>query len=398
MLPKLFLRRHEDKRLKDGHQWIFSNEIDGINGVAENGDLIDVHESTEEYFGTGYYNKNSLIAVRLLSKSKFDDLYSLFKEKILNAYKLRQTFYPDLDSFRMVFSESDYLPGLIIDKYNNTFVMQVYSYGMQKNIDLIVRILKEDFNAENIFTKHDLYFRKLEGLPEEDEIYLGKMKKEIITDGSIKYTIDFDKGQKTGFYFDQRDNRFFIEKIVKDKSVLDAFCNSGGFGLHAAKAGASKVLFVDSSETEIDNAKKNFKTNRLKSEAEYLTEDVFDCLYRLVGEQKKYDVVMLDPPAFAKSKKTVAIASKGYEKINKRALQLLEDGFLVTSSCSHFISRDDFFQIIINAARKSRRNIQLVYYNGASADHPELPAMPETTYLKFAVFRVKEEKGITEAV
>jgi 23S rRNA (cytosine1962-C5)-methyltransferase len=398
MLSKLYLRRHEDKRLKDGHQWIFSNEIDGINGTVENGDLIDVFESSEEYFGTGFYNKNSLIAVRMLSKSKIDDLYLLLKEKIQDAYKLRKIFYPDLESFRLVFSESDYLPGLIIDKYNRTFVLQVYSYGMQKNIEHIVRILKEDFNAENIFTKHDYYFRKLEGLPEEDEVYFGKMKKEIITDGSIKYTIDFDNGQKTGFYFDQRDNRYFIENIVKGKNVLDGFCNSGGFGLHAAKAGASKVLFIDSSETEIENAKKNFKTNRLKCEAEYFTEDVFDCLFRLVGEQKKYDVVMLDPPAFAKSKKTVAIASKGYEKINKRALQLIEDGFLVTSSCSHHISKEDFFQIIVNAARKSRRKLQLVYFNGASSDHPELLAMPETTYLKFAVFKVKEEKGLVEEV
>jgi 23S rRNA (cytosine1962-C5)-methyltransferase len=398
MLPKLFLKRHEDRRIKDGHQWIFSNEIDGINGTAENGDLVDVYDSIENFLGTGFYNKNSLIAVRMLSDIRFDDIYLLLREKIQNAYTLRKTFYPDLEAFRMVFSESDFLPGLIIDKYNNTFVLQIYSFGMQKNIEQIVKILKEDFSAENIFTKQEMYFRKLEGLAEEDEIFLGKMKKELITDGSIKYNIDFEKGQKTGFYFDQRDNRFEIEKIIKGKRVVDAFSNSGGFGLHAAKAGAASVLFVDSSETEIENAKKNFKTNRLKTEAEYLVEDVFDCLYRLVGEQKKYDVVMIDPPAFAKSKKTVAIAMKGYEKINKRALQLIDDGFLVTSSCSHHIGKDEFFQIIINAARKSRRKIQLVYYNGASADHPELPAMPETTYLKFAVFKVTEGKGMEEAV
>jgi len=398
MLPKLFLKRHEDRRIKDGHQWIFSNEIDGINGIAENGDLVDVFDAIENYLGTGFYNKNSLIAVRMLSHIQFDDLYTLFREKIQNAYKLRKTFYPDLESFRLVFSESDYLPGLIIDKYNTTFVLQIYSYGMQKNVEHIVRILKEDFGAENIFTKNENYFRKLEGLPEDDEIFLGEMKKEVITDGSIKYSINFEKGQKTGFYFDQRDNRFFIEKIVKGKSVIDAFCNSGGFGMHAAKAGAAKVLFVDSSETEIENAKKNFKTNRLKAEAEYLVEDVFDCLYRLVGEQKKFDVVMIDPPAFAKSKKTVAIARKGYEKLNKRALQLIEDGYLVTSSCSHHIFKDEFFQIIIDAARKAKRKIQLVYFNGASVDHPELPAMPETTYLKFAIFKVIEQKGLVEEV
>jgi 23S rRNA (cytosine1962-C5)-methyltransferase len=262
---------------------------------------------------------------------------------------------------------------------------------MQKHIDHIIKILEDDYSAENIFTKHDVYFRKLEGLPEEDEIYLGEMKPEIISDGSLRYLIDFEKGQKTGFYFDQQDNRYFVEKLANGKNIIDAFSNSGGFGMHAAKAGAASVTFVDSSPLELENVQKNLELNNLNISAEYITEDVFDCFYRLVGESKKYDVVIVDPPAFAKSKKTVAIASKGYQKLNKRALQLVsENGFLVTSSCSQHINKEEFIQIIIDAARKARKKIQLVHYSGAAFDHPELPAMPETTYLKFLVFKVME--------
>ena len=389
MHAKLILKRREDKRLRSGHLWIFSNEVDGINGTAENGDLIDVYDSSESIVGSGFYNKNSLIAVRMLSSCIVEELFPLFKEKIQKAYALRKTFYPELNSFRMVFSESDYMPGLIIDKYNKTFVLQVYSFGMQKNISIIVKILQEEFGAESIFTKHEPYFRMLEGLPEEDEIYSGEIKSEIISDGSLNFNINFETGQKTGFFFDQRDNRFFVEKIVKDKSVLDAFCNSGGFGMHASKAGAASVAFVDSSSTEIENTKRNIELNNLQAGFSYFEEDVFDFLNKEIAAQKKYDVVMIDPPAFAKSKKQIAIASKGYEKLNKRALQIVaKNGFLVTSSCSHFINRSAFIEIIADASRKANVNIQLVYFAGAALDHPQLPAMPETSYLKFAVFRV----------
>jgi len=389
MHAKLILKRREDIRLRSGHLWIFSNEVDGINGTPENGDLIDVFDSSETNIGTGFYNKNSLIAVRMLSYNYIEDLYPLFKEKMLRAYELRKAFYPNHDSFRLVFSESDYMPGLIIDKYNKTFVLQVYSYGMQRNISLIVKVLQEEFGAENIFTKNEPYFRKLEGLPEEDEVYLGDRKSEIISDGSLIYSVNFETGQKTGFYFDQRDNRFFIEQIVKGKSVVDAFCNSGGFGMHAAKAGAASVTFVDSSSVEIENVQKNIELNKLIGNFDFQAEDVFQFMNKEIEEQKKYDVVIVDPPAFAKNKKQIAIASKGYEKLNKRALQIVaKSGYLITSSCSHFISKADFMDILIDASRKANVNMQMVYFSGASLDHPQLPAMPETAYLKFGVFRV----------
>jgi 23S rRNA (cytosine1962-C5)-methyltransferase len=389
-LAKLFLRRNEERRIKSGHLWVFSNEVLEIDGDVSNGDIVEIFDFKENYLGSGFYNKSSLISVRLLGKDYKGDYPGYVSSAIKRAYDLRKQFYPYSESFRLVFSESDFLPGLIIDKYNNTFVIQVYSFGVQKNIDAVVDVLKKQFNAGNIFSRNESYFRKLEGLPEEDEIYFGSMGEEIIDDGDIKYKIDFSNSQKTGFYFDQSDNRKFIGRIVGGKSVLDAFCFSGGFGLHAAKAGASSVAFVDSSKTEIENAKYNLELNGLETLAEFIESDVFDYLEECNSLNKKFDVVMLDPPAFAKSKKNIPAAIKGYTKLNKLALNAVnEGGFLVTSSCSYHIKQNDFIEAVSSAAAKAGRTIQLIHVAGASLDHPRLPAMEETSYLKFAVFKVR---------
>ena len=388
-MKKITLKRNEDRRIRNGHLWVFSNEIDKIENGIGNGDLVLLLDSKETLIGTGFYNKNSLIAVRILSTNKIEDLKENFRKKLLNAHKLRKELYPASNSFRLSFSESDYLPGLIIDKYNNTFVLQIYSYGMDKNITLITDILKEEFHAENIFSKNEDYFRTLEGLPTEDKIFLGEIKNELINDGAVNYQINFEKGHKTGFYFDQRDNRFFIERLTNGKTVLDAFCNSGGFGLHAAKAGASKVTLVDSSAHEIESAKENFKLNNLTAEAEFIEEDLFNYLEKSAASGVKFDVAIVDPPAFAKSRKNIPTAKKGYERLNKLALQCITPGgYLVTSSCSYHITRDDFISAVNNASVKAGRPAQLIYFNSASMDHPKLPAMPETSYLKFGVFRI----------
>src|ERR1035437_9597117 len=390
-MKKITLKRNEDRRIRNGHLWVFSNEIDKIEEGIGNGDLVLLFDSKEGLIGTGFYNKNSLIAVRILSAGKIEDLKEDFRKKILNAYKLRKELYPSENSFRLSFSESDYLPGLIIDKYNNTYVLQVYSFGMEKNISLITEILKEEFNAENIFSKNEDYFRTLEGLPTEDKVYLGEIKNELISDGAVNYLINFEKGHKTGFYFDQRDNRFFIERLVNGKTVLDAFCNSGGFGLHASKAGASKVTFVDSSAHEIESAKENFKLNNFSTEKGFIEEDIFNYLEKTAASGVKFDVVMVDPPAFAKSRKNIPTAKKGYERSNKLALQCITNGgYLVTSSCSYHITRDDFIVAVNNASVKTASPFQLICFNSASMDHPKLPAMSETSYLKFGIFRVNK--------
>src|ERR1035437_3793182 len=390
-MKKITLKRNEDRRIRNGHLWVFSNEIDKIEEGIGNGDLVLLFDSKEGLIGTGFYNKNSLIAVRILSAGKIEDLKEDFRKKILNAYKLRKELYPSENSFRLSFSESDYLPGLIIDKYNNTYVLQVYSFGMEKNISLITEILKEEFNAENIFSKNEDYFRTLEGLPTEDKVYLGEIKNELISDGAVNYRINFEKGHKTGFYFDQRDNRFFIERLVNGKTIFDAFFNFSGFGLHAAKAGAAKVTFVDSSAHEIESAKENFKLNNFIAETEFIEEDVFNYLEKSSASGVKFDVVIVDPPAFAKSRKNIPTAKKGYERLNKLALQCVSNGgYLVTSSCSYHITRDDFISAVNSASVKAASPVQLIYFNSASMDHAKLPAMPETSYLKFGVFRVNK--------
>ncbi|MCC7158973.1 MAG: class I SAM-dependent rRNA methyltransferase, partial [Ignavibacteria bacterium] len=351
--------------------------------------IVNVCEHSGTSLGNGFYNKSSLIAVRLFEKSFDNDFAAYCKNMISNAFNLRKDLYPNRSSYRLIFSESDFMPGLIIDKYNDTYVIQVYCYGMEKNIDNVVSVLINDLGAKNIFTSNESYFRKLEGLAEEDKLYAGKIGREHINDGSIEYKINFSESQKTGFYFDQSDNRDFTEKIVNGKTVLDAFCNSGGFGLHAAKAGASWITFVDSSTTEADNAAKNFELNELTTESEFLVSDIFVFFQRCIDASRTFDVVMIDPPAFAKSRKSIPTALKGYIKLNKMALSLVaKNGFLVTSSCSYHISAEDFLSSVTSAAQKASRQIQLLHFGGASLDHPRLPAMPETTYLKFAVFRV----------
>jgi 23S rRNA (cytosine1962-C5)-methyltransferase len=389
MNSKLFLKKHEEKRIKLGHLWIFSNEIESISGEADNGDMVDVHDSRGNFMGTGFINKNSLISVRMLSKDEIPDFYEFAKDKITHSYNLRKNIYHNREAFRLLFSESDFMPGLIIDKYNSTYVLQIYSFGMEKNINTIVDVLKNEFDAKNVFTKNEPHFRRLEGLPETDEIYFGERNSEIISDGTVQYRIEFSKTQKTGFYFDQGDNRYKIEDFVKDRHVVDAFCNSGGFGLHACKAGAASVTFIDSSTVEIENAKMNYDMNLFTTKAEFLNSEVLAFIISCLNDNKKYDVIMLDPPPFAKSKKNVPAARKGYEKINKLALRIIaDDGFLVTSSCSFHLTREDFLQSIYRGAAKAEKKLQLLYFNGAAMDHPQIPAMPETSYLKFAIFKV----------
>jgi len=388
-LTKVLLKKNEERRIKQGHLWIFSNEIAKVEGEISNGGLVYVFDSKNNFIGSGFYNGNSLIAVRIISNEESVDLEKLFRHRLNTAYEFRNRIYPDRKSFRLVFSESDFLPGLIIDKYNDSFVLQVYSVGMEKNIELITRILYEDFSAKNIFTKGDEYFRKIEGLPEENKIYHGKMNEEIISDGKVKYKINFATGHKTGFYFDQCDNREFFGKFCENKSVLDCFCNSGGFGLHAAYNKAKEIVFVDSSSEEIKNAQENFSFNGFKGETEFIQSDVFDYLEKCNSQKKTFDIINLDPPAFAKNKKTLATAIKGYEKLNRFALSLLkDDGLLFTSSCSHHLKEEMFLDAINTAALKTGKKIQLFHFNNASLDHPFLPAMEETVYLKFAAVRV----------
>ncbi len=387
---RVILRNKEEGRILKGHQWIFSNEIASIEGDVQNGDFTAVYSHHNNLLGCGFYNKNSLIAVRLFTTEADFDIHALFSEKLKNAYSLRKTLFPERNSFRFVFSESDFLPGLIIDKYNDTYVLQINSAGMEAHKGTIVAILQQEYKAKNIFTMHDEYFRRMEGLAADNEILLGEKGSEIISDGKIKFKIDFNATQKTGFFFDQVANREYIEQLSFGKTVLDAYCNSGGFGLHALHAGASHVTFVDSSSSEIGNVSENLSQNGITEQNRFtmVCQDVFDFLEQCSVEKKAFDVVMIDPPAFAKNKKSVKTALKGYEKLYRLALHVLRPGgFLVSTSCSHHVTKDDFLQTAALAAHRLGTPIQLLYSTSASPDHPVLLSMPETEYLKFVVYR-----------
>lgn len=385
--PGIILRHGEDRRIKSGHQWVFSNEIHKVEGDPGPGDIVQVFNDSGHSLGYGFYNQKSLISVRLFDDSFKGNTEDYVRSKILSAYQLRKSCYPNRDSFRLVFSESDQLPGLIIDKYNLTFVLQINSAGMEKNIDLINSVLINDFDAQNIFTRNEKYFRELEHLPVSDTIYHGTEATEIITDGTIRYEVDFSNSQKTGFYFDQCDNRAFLRKFCGGKKVLDAFCNQGGFGLNAVYGLAEEVVFVDSSKAELQKAQKNFKLNGFQAEHAFIESDVFDFLEACAQRGETYDVIVIDPPAFAKNKKSKYTALKGYEKLNRMALSILrKPGILATSSCSYHITREEFFEVVGLAGMKAKKNLRLIYFNRASLDHPSLPLMPETSYLKFAVY------------
>lgn len=389
-MGKIILKKNEERRLLSGHLWVFSNEISKIETDIPNGEIVDVFSYNNKYLGSGFYNRNSLIAVRLFTREKSQNHNDILIKNLENAFNLRKNLYPNRKSYRLVFSESDFLPGLIIDRYNYTFVLQVNSLGMEKNLSPIVDYLIDNLKAKNIFTKHDFYFRELEGLDKNNVIYYGNDHlTEVISDSVVYYKIDFQKSQKTGFFFDQVDNRIYTSKFCKDAEVLDVFANNGGFGLNALYQGAKFVTFVDYSATEINNIKENLVLNNFYKNFELVNQDAFEYLESLVAKGKKFDVVIVDPPAFTKNKKNLKNAMIGYEKLNNLAIKCVRDnGILVSASCSHHLTKDDFIRIINKAAIKNKRTIKQIYYNTAGPDHPINPAMEETQYLKFGIFNL----------
>jgi len=291
----------------------------------------------------------------------------------------------------MVYSESDILPGLIIDRFDNVFSIQINSIGMEKLLPLITEILIENFSPECIIEKNESPLRTLEGLELKTSILYGEYKsKELIIDG-IKYNIDLLSGQKSGFFLDQRINRLNIRKYVKGLKVLDCFCNQGGFALNAAIAGAKEVIGIDISKTAIEKCKINSAINGFEKICRFEVADVFDYLQRLIDENNYFDVVIIDPPSFTKSKKNIPTAKQAYKKVNYLGLQLIKnEGYLITSSCSHHIDENTFLNIIDESAIKAKSHIKLLEFHSASPDHPILLNMPETKYLKFAILYVKK--------
>lgn len=388
-LADIYLKKNEERRIEAGHLWVFSNEVLKTDGEAVNGDLCQVYSSSGKFLGTGVWNRNSLICVRILSREKIEDIREFLRERILSAAGLRSRIYTGRSAYRLLFGESDGLPGLVADRYNDSYILQIHSAGMEALKDVITGVLRDELQAKHILTRHDMYFRKLEGLSEEDEILLGTPEKEVITIEGVKYQIDFRDSQKTGFFLDQAANRIYASRFTGGGSVLDLFCNSGGFGLHALKAGAREAVFSDISETALAAVRRNYELNGFSAGAEYIPGDAFIVLKELHQNGRGFDLVVTDPPAFVKSRKRIQEGVKGYLTINALALKLVKKGgFYATASCSHHITREVFLETIHKAALKAGRELKLLHFAGAGEDHPVLPAMPETEYLKFGVFAV----------
>ncbi|MBI4417167.1 MAG: class I SAM-dependent rRNA methyltransferase [Ignavibacteriales bacterium] len=388
MNKRIILRKNEEGRLLTGHQWVFSNELKAVEGNPEAGDVVSLHRHDGKFLGIGLYHPHSLICFRLLSREEEEVSFAFFERRLSRALELRRRLYPTSETFRLVHGEGDFLPGLIIDKYNEFLSIQTLSFGMDRRLTLICDALESLLHPKAIVERNESPLRTLEQLPLKKGVLRGTPDQTIISEHGVKFKIDLLTGQKTGIFLDQRENRKAVRRYVKGAMVLDCFCNEGGFSLNAIEGGAETVEGYDSSETAVAKAGVNATINHM-DKVSFGVADIFDLLKAYSSGDKRYDVVILDPPSFARSKKTIATALKGYKEINGNALKIIKSGgFLVTASCSHHVSEEAFFQTIETAARSTGRTIQLLDSAGAGPDHPVVPAMPETRYLKFGIFAV----------
>ncbi len=386
-IPVINLKPKEDKRILSGHLWVFSNEIAGIDGKPDVGDVVEVKSKSGGHLGFGFYNPKTLIAVRIFSKEFIEPDKNFFINRLQTAVCLRQQLF-DVPFYRLTNGESDFLPGLIIDRFDKLFSAQILSAAMEKRKNFIYDSIMELFSPTAIYERNESVTRELEGLSQTKAIVYGDEQLVDYDESGVFFRISPFRGQKTGFYFDQRLNRIFSRRFTEHDRVLDLFSNEGGFSLNMAHAGAEEVIAVDSSELAIKNLTTNSNLNQLKN-VRGETADVYDFLDKATLQGEKFDVIVCDPPSFTKNRKSVTTAKAGYRRLHESLLKLLKPkGILLTASCSHHIFRATFEEIILTAAIKSGRTLQLLHRAGASPDHPVLPAMPETEYLKFNAYKV----------
>ena len=399
--PILTVTKKAEAALKKGHPWVYDAEIMQTFGETENGCLVDVVSTKGSYLGTGFLSTNSKIRVRVLSSNANESFSPAFWERRLKyAIDYRKTVMgDDFSCCRLVFGEADGLPGLTVDRFSDIIVTQVLSYGMDKIKDMIytslIKILRDGGEEINgLFERNDVAIRELEGLEQYKGWYEAIPHPEStvteICENGIKYLVDVENGQKTGFFLDQKYNRLAVSKIAKGKKVLDCFTHTGSFALNAAMGGAEHVTAVDVSKTAVEMAKANAERNGLDGRMDFLAADVFDLLPELEAKGgKPYDFIILDPPAFTKSRKTVRSAERGYKEINYRAMKLLpRGGYLATCSCSHFMKNELFVKMLHDAAADAGVQLKQIEARQQACDHPVLWNVPETDYLKFYIFQV----------
>lgn len=393
------LKKGEGRTLKAAGMWVFDNEIASIMGDFENGDIIAIHDFDGYFMGYGYINTNSKIRIRLLARRKdtvIDEAF--FEQRVRDAWNYRKETI-DTSSCRLIFGEADFLPGIVIDKFSDVLVVESLALGIDKwklvIIDALKKVLAEDgITIRGVYERSDAKVRLQEGM-ERYKGFIGEpfdTKVEIVENG-VHYMVDVEDGQKTGFFLDQKNNRAAIHRFCKDKKVLDCFTHTGSFALNAGIAGAKSVLGVDASQLAVDQATENAKLNGLENTVSFRCADVFELLPELEAQGEKYDVVILDPPAFTKSRNSIKNAVKGYREINLRGLKLVKDGgFLVTCSCSHFMDPELFAKTIREASHGAHKRLRQVEFKTQGPDHPILWAADESYYLKFYIFQVVDEK------
>ncbi len=392
-MKSIVLNKNISRRVESGHPWIFSNEVNTgkeKDTNAQPGEIVDVYTFDKIFIGRGYYNPQSQISVRLLTRNKNEKIDDdFFYNRIKDAWAYRQKIGYS-ENCRLIFGEADDMPQLIIDKFNDYFVIQTLALGIDVWKPAIVKALNRLFTPKGIYERNDVPVRELEGL-EQQKGFLSEHfdTNIIINENGIKFNVDVANGQKTGYFLDQQDNRRAIQHIVKDANVLGAFCYTGSFEISAAHYGAKSVLGLDISQSAIDMCNKNAALNGLENICKFECVNAFDVLKTWSKEEKRWDVVMLDPPSFTKSRSTIEKAVAGYKEINLRGIKLVKPGgFLVTSSCTNLVQPELFLDIIQMAAKDAKRKIRQVQFSAQSADHPIIRGQENTHYLKFLIVQV----------
>ena len=393
------LKKGEGRMLKSGGLWIFDNEIASVMGEFENGDVVLVRDFDGYPMGRGFINRDSKIRIRMMTRNKDQEVDEAFLEmRVRNAWEYRKKTV-DTSSCRVSFGEADFLPGLVVDKFSDVLVVQSLALGIDRMKETIVSLLKkvlleDGIAVRGVYERSDAKVREQEGM-ERTKGFLGEpfdTEVEIIENG-VHYLVDVKDGQKTGFFLDQKYNRLAVQRLCRDAKVLDCFTHTGSFALNAGIAGAREVTGVDASELGVEQARKNAELNYLEDRVKFICRDVFELLPELEAKGEKYDVIILDPPAFTKSRNSVKNAVKGYREINLRAMKLVKDGgYLATCSCSHFMTYELFTKTLHQAAQNVHRRLRQVEYRTQAPDHPILWAAEESYYLKFYIFQVCDEK------
>ena len=380
----------KEKRVYQAQTWIYRSEIAKTEKTAKPGDVVRVRSANGMFLGQAFYNPASQMTLRLLTRSETPVDAEFIHNRIVRAIAYRRKF-ADLTSCRLIFSESDGLPGLVADAFGPVIVIQIMCLGMDRFRDTIVEALNDELHPQAIYERSDAPVRRLEGLEEKAGLLCGELPQDIIMcENGIRFRVDVVHGQKTGYFLDQKENRAAIAPFVKGASVLDCFTHTGAFALHAAHYGADSVTAVDISEDALKTARGNAELNGFK-QIEFVCANAFDWLKAQTQTDERYDVVILDPPAFTKTRGTVDAARRGYKEINLRGLKLVRDGgYLVTCSCSQHMLRDEFVRVVLEAARDAHVRLMQAELRTQGRDHPILPSMPETEYLKCGIYRVEK--------